>query len=74
MLLEFSFFYFSKISNIFLNKVQKSYCYSQLRSYREEFLFKPVSNQLNIFAGCDLTFIRSLNASYLERDRYFSVY
>ena len=33
---------------IFLSKVQQSDCYTQLCNYREEFLFKPISNQLNI--------------------------
>ena len=32
------------------------------------FVFKPISNQLNIVVGCNLSFTRSLNASYLEMD------
>ena len=32
----------------------KSYCYTQLCNYREEFVFKPISNQLNILVGCNL--------------------
>ena len=62
-------FYFNKISNMFLSKVQQSYCYTQLCNYREEFVFKPISSQFNIVADCNLSFTRSLNASYLEMDR-----
>ena len=32
------------------------------------FVFIPISNQLNIVVGCNLSFTRSLNASYLEMD------
>ena len=32
------------------------------------FIFKPFSNQLNIFVGCNLSFTKSLNASYFEMD------
>ena len=37
------FFYFNKISNMFLNKVQQSDCYTQLCNYREEFVFKTLN-------------------------------
>ena len=53
---------------MFLSKVQKSDCYIQLCNYREDFAFKPISNQLNIPGGCSLSFTRSLNVSYLEMD------
>ena len=43
-------------------------CYTQLCNYREEFVFKPISNQLNILADSNLSFTRSLNVSYLEMD------
>ena len=32
------------------------------------FIFKLISNQLNILVGCNLTFTKSLNASYFEMD------
>ena len=46
MLLEFSllFQYFSKIFNMFLTKVQQSYCYTKLFNYRDKFVLKPNSN------------------------------
>ena len=53
---------------MFLRKVQQSYCYTQMCNYKEEFVLKPISNQLNILVGCNLSFIGSLNASYLEMD------
>ena len=65
--------YFNKVFNTFLSKVQQSYCYSQLCSYREEFKFKPTSSQFNIFVGCNLNFTKSLNVSYLKMDGYSSV-
>ena len=41
-----SLFYFNKICNMILSKVQQNFCYSQLCNYKEEFfLFKPISNQ-----------------------------
>ena len=63
MLLEFSLF-FNNIFNMFLNKVQQSYCCTQLCNYREEFVFKPISNQLNILVSSNLSLTRSLNASF----------
>ena len=53
---------------MFLSKVQQSYRYTQLCNYREEFKFKPISTQVDIFVGCNLSFTRSLNVSYLEMD------
>ena len=53
---------------MFLSKVQHNYCYTQLSNYREEFVFKSISNQLNVFLGSTLSFTRSLNASYPEMD------
>ena len=53
---------------MFLSKVQQSDCYSQLCNYREGFVLKPISNQLNILEGCNLSFTRFLNISYLETD------
>ena len=41
-------FCFSKICNMFLTKVQQSYCYTKLCNYREEFVFKSISNIPNI--------------------------
>ena len=52
MLLEFSF-YFSKICNMFLTKVQQSYCYTKLCNYREEIAPKPISNTPNILVCCN---------------------
>ena len=49
-----------------LSKVQQSYSYTQLCNYREEFVFKPISNQLNILVGCNLSFTGPSNASYFE--------
>ena len=34
--------YFNKVCNMFLTKVQQSYCYIKLRNYREEVLLKPL--------------------------------
>ena len=45
-------FYFSKICNMFFTKVQRSYCYTKLCNYREEFVLKPISNIPNIFVCC----------------------
>ena len=59
-------FYIDKICNMLWSKVQQSYCYTQLCNYREEFLFKYFGNQLNIL--CNLSFARSLSASYFEMD------
>ena len=61
-------FYFNKICNMFLSKVQQSDCYIQLCNYREHVALKPISNQLNIPGACNLSFTRSLNVSYLEMD------
>ena len=51
-----------------LSKLQQSDYYTQLRHYREEFVFKPICNQLNILVGCNLNFTRALIVSYLEMD------
>ena len=61
-------FYFNKICNKFLNKVQQGDYYTQLCNYREEFVCKPISNQLNILVGCNLSFTWSVNVYYLEMD------
>lgn len=53
-----------------LSKVQQNDCYTQLCNYREEFVSKPISNQLNILVGCNLSFKRSLNETY---NSYFGV-
>ena len=63
MLLEFS---------SFISVRYDSYCYTQLCNYREQFVFKPISSQFNI-VGCNLSFTRSLNASYPEMDGQSSV-
>ena len=49
-----------------VSKVQQSDCYTQLCYYGEEYVVKPMSNQLSIFLGCNLSFTKSLKASYLE--------
>ena len=36
--------------------------------FRKAFVFKPVRNQLSMLVCCNLSFIRPLNASYLEMD------
>ena len=36
--------------------------------YRKAFVFKPISNQLHILVGWNLSFIKSLNTSYLKMD------
>ena len=51
-----------------LSKEQQSCCYTPLCNYREAFVFKPISNQLDILAGCNVSFTRWLNASFLEMD------
>ena len=48
---------------MFLSKVQQSDCDTQLCNYREDFVLKPTSNQLNILVHCNLSFTRSLNVS-----------
>ena len=53
---------------MFLNKIQQSYCYIQLCNYRKVFVFEPISNQLDILVGWNLSFARCLNPSYLEMD------
>ena len=53
---------------MFLSTVQQSSCYTQFCTYREEFMFKPISSQFNVVVGCKISFTRSLNASYLEID------
>ena len=64
-------YYFSKIYNMFLSKIQQSYWYSQLCNYRKTFVFKPISNQLNILLDCNLSFTESLDASSLKMDGQF---
>ena len=41
-------FYSNKICNMFVSKVQQSYCYTQLCNYREEFVFTPISANLTL--------------------------
>ena len=36
--------------------------------YRKAFVFKPISNQLIILVGCNLSFTKSLKTSYFEMD------
>ena len=36
--------------------------------YRKAFVFKPVSNQLHILVGCNLSFTKSLNTSHIEME------
>ena len=36
--------------------------------YRKALVFKPISNQLNILVGCNLSFTKPLNTSYFEMD------
>ena len=54
---------------MFLSKVQQSYCLTQLCNYRGEFVFKHITNYLDIFVACYLGLTRSFNASYFEMDR-----
>ena len=52
-----------------LIKAQPSDCYTQLFNYREYFVFKSVSNELNISVDCNSSFTRSLRfLIYLEMD------
>ena len=60
--------YFNKTCDMLLRKVQQSYCYTQLCNNREEFLSKPIISQFNIVVSCNLSFTRSLNASYIDMD------
>ena len=40
-----------------------------MRIYRKAFVFKHISDQLNILVGrCYLSFTKSLNTSYFEMD------
>ena len=71
-MLEFSFFISIRYVICFRVKY-KSYCYTQLCNYKEEFVFEPINNELNIPAGCILFFTKSLNASYLKMDGKSSV-
>ena len=59
-------FYFSKICNIFLTKVQLSYCYTKLCNYREEFVFKPIIKHTKYSCVLQLSFTRSLNDFYFQ--------
>ena len=34
--------------------------------YRKAFVFKSISDQLNVLVGCNLSFTKSLNTSYFE--------
>ena len=36
--------------------------------YCQAFVFKPISKQLNIFVGCNLSFTKFLNNFYFEMD------
>ena len=36
--------------------------------YRKVFVFNPISNQLNVLVGYNLSFNKSLNTSYFEID------
>ena len=68
ILVEFSSFI--SITYVICFQVKyNSYCDTQLCNCREEFVFKPITNQFDIFVGCNLSFNRSINASYLEMDR-----
>ena len=60
MLIEVSFFCFNEICNMFLSKLQPSYCYTQLCNDSKAFVFKLISNHLNILVGCNLRFTRIL--------------
>ena len=53
---------------MFFSKIKQGCWYTQLCNYRRLFVFKPVSNQLNIFVGYNLSFSKSLNAFCLEMD------
>ena len=53
---------------MFLSKNKQSYCYTQLGNYKEEYVFKRIRNPLDFLMGCNLSFTRSLNTSYLKID------
>ena len=36
--------------------------------YSKALVFKPISKQLNILVGCNLSFTKSLNTPYFEMD------
>ena len=38
---------------MFLSKVQQSYCYTQLCNYREKFVYKPISSEVNKISCCN---------------------
>ena len=52
---------------MFLGKVQWYYWHIQMFIYRKIFVFKPISNQLNILVA--LSFTKSLNTSYSKVDQ-----
>ena len=56
-------FYSSKIYNMFLSKKQQSYFFTHMCNYKEAF---PISNQLNILVGWNLSFATSLKGSYIK--------
>ena len=62
-LLGFSFFVSIKYIVFFLSKIQQKYLYTQMCIQRKAFVFKPISNQLNILVGCNLSLTKSLNTS-----------
>ena len=41
-----------------LSKEQQSYCYTPLCNCREAFVFIPISNQLDILVGYNVSFTR----------------
>ena len=53
--------------------MQWSLQYTQLCIYRKAFVFKPISTQLKVYVECNLSFVWSLNTSYLEMDGQSSV-
>ena len=66
MLLEFPSFI--SIGYVICFQIKYSRVTVTLCNYREEFVFKSINNQLSILADCNLSFTRSLNASYLQMD------
>ena len=50
------FLCFSKIYSMRLSKIQQSYWYTQFCHYKKASVFKPISNQQNFLAGCNLIF------------------
>ena len=56
-----------------LSIIQQSSYYTHLHNCRKVSAFEPISNQLHFLMSYNLSFTRSLSASYLEMDGLSSV-